>query len=829
MTRRSQNFLVWVHLHDAAGIEFVGVGEGQPRGALTGDSMAASWDFLGTAADSLVDVVLDTADPTAAVESVRDTMSMLRTLADDHAEPGLGAQPYRGTLLGIEVALLDAVSQALGLALHELLGTHRSEVFVSSDTLSTVSGANLDDEFRRKVRNRAERFGAVRIKGFGDVERDLRLLRAVGDQLGEMSRDNILWIDQNCGLSDGEADHFVDEVAKSMCDGALPRKVIIEQPVGASSDRLPDLQRRADRAVAEHGDLRIMPDESIASAADFDRVVGADGCRAINIKAPKAGGLLASLELAKTAAGKSDVEVYIGGMLGTSDITSWTLVHLGMALERLDYLSAVLPAQVERRIASPRAGYEPGTRQLRSPRGTGLGAVVDRAAILPYIAHEVWSPRGPAFTLRGELPNDYSDAADKLRGFDPIAMDSHVLEREALLRGLGSRRYSIKDVTFNDPADRSAAFCWSRSPLTSRAAAAMTIDKEASRRLLSRAGVPTPRGRVFPLGSAPEAAEYAATIGFPVVVKPVAGTAGIGVMTDLRNRAEVEEAFATIRPGPATAQGLIVESHVRGDSYRIFVLDDEVISAIRWRGAELTGDGQLTVGELAALRNDVRRTNPHLLNRLVKLNRAARRALERQGLDIESVPRAGEVVQLAPNPQGGDTEEVLDQLHPSIHQAAVRAVAAIPGLGYSGLDVILEDPRVAIDDQSAAVLELNASPALTSAEYPVHGPRHPTVGRIVEAAIAHGGLVARPRSEDSITASLEVHGYLNGDAYGRWLSRRADELGVTVSLEECSGRLVRSRIAGAAVDLAIVASEAIVGPNGSSPTRVSTQPIGAQR
>ncbi|WP_158412386.1 enolase C-terminal domain-like protein [Ilumatobacter nonamiensis] len=739
--------------------------------------------------------------------------------------PDLGHRPFCGTVLGIEVALLDLVSRAQGRALHEVLGTQRPVVPIVTQTLSTVTVRQLSDRFLRRVRRHAEKYGAIRLKGFGDVERDLKLLAAVGQELEDLGRDTVVWIDQNGGLSDEQAGVFIDRLAALMRDGSLPHRLILEQPVSSSSSMLPTLQRQADAVVAAPGDLRVMADESLWEVADYKQVAGRRGCRAINIKTPKTGGLLAALDLVNLAAKSGDVQVYIGGMLGASDITTWTHIHLAMAARRIDYSTAVPPVQVEQRFVRPLARFEAEATRLSVPEGHGLGAVVDAAQLLPYIVRQAMSPPAEPLLLAGRTPNDYSDIVAGVRRFGRYSLDSHVLEREAIQRGLGTHRISPIELSVDDAAGRCAGFSWSKSVLTSRSAGAMTVDKESTRTLLSRAGVPTPAGRSFSLDDSSGAEEYADSIGFPVVVKPVAGTGGRGVFTELRSREDVREAFAKAAASADVRHGLIVETHVAGDSYRVFVIGDEVISAIRWHGTVLVGDGRSTVAELASARNSFRRTSPYLSHRLAKFDVAGLEALARQGIGPDSVPAQAQRVELTLHPQGGENEEVVHEMHPSIKRIAVNALRAIPGLAYSGIDIIAQDHREPAQSQNVSVIELNSSPALTSAEYPALGPRHPVAGRIIEECIERVGLDATPLDSGSIEVVLTVNGFFVGGEYRAWVADRATELEIEVCDVRSAHGSYAATVAGRSSDLAILASHAIIGPPDARPTRVSTVPV----
>ncbi len=84
-------------------------------------------------------------------------------------------------------------------------------------------------------------------------------------------------------------------------------------------------------------------------------------------------------------------------------------------------------------------------------------------------------------------------------------------------------------------------------------------DKTAARELMSAAGVPVVPGSPGPVGSAADAQRVAVTLGFPVVLKAVAGGGGIG-MVRVTDPAALATAFATAQRRAQAAFG-------RGDVY----------------------------------------------------------------------------------------------------------------------------------------------------------------------------------------------------------------------------------------------------------------------
>src|SRR5690606_1368691 len=101
--------------------------------------------------------------------------------------------------------------------------------------------------------------------------------------------------------------------------------------------------------------------------------------------------------------------------------------------------------------------------------------------------------------------------------------------------------------------------------------------------------------------------------------------------------------------------------------------------------------------------------------RLITYGDAARHQLDRAGLTLATVPAPGQRVVLSDScslSQGGDSIDVLDELHPSIRDACVRAVRAIPGIWYCGVDFLLEAATRPTSRQRAWICALSAHAAV---------------------------------------------------------------------------------------------------------------------
>lgn len=258
---------------------------------------------------------------------------------------------------------------------------------------------------------------------------------------------------------------------------------------------------------------------------------------------------------------------------------------------------------------------------------------------------------------------------------------------------------------------------------TSAIAEGIASDKDLTKSLLQSCGVPVPEGRM--VDNPDDAWEAAEDIGLPVVVKPYDGNHGRGVSLDLKTRAEVEAAYHL---ADRKGSGVMVEKYITGTEHRLLVVGKSVVAAAAGETAWVTGDGKSNIIKLVdeQINTDPRRgtTEASPLNALAPEvgDAEINLELERQGLNVYSVPAAGQKVLIQRN--GNVAFDVTDKVHPTI--AAKAALAArIVGLDIAGVDMVLEDISKPIGEQQGAVIEVNASPGLLSHLKPAAGEPRP--------------------------------------------------------------------------------------------------------
>jgi len=233
-------------------------------------------------------------------------------------------------------------------------------------------------------------------------------------------------------------------------------------------------------------------------------------------------------------------------------------------------------------------------------------------------------------------------------------------------------------------------------------------DKNWTKQILGDAGIPVPQGQVcYAFEEALDAARY---IGYPVVVKPLVGNHGRGVTTDINDDAGLKEAYDAAYYRNET---VVVERFVRGEDHRLLVVDGKLVAAARRRPAHVVGDGKSTLKELIDRENqDPRRGVGHenLLTQIV-VDEQTQRLIGQQGLTLESVIADDQIIFLK----------------------------STANLRTGGTDLLAETLSRPLEEQSAAVVEVNAGPGFRMHLSPTHGQGREVGARVVDMLFPGGG------------------------------------------------------------------------------------------
>lgn len=317
--------------------------------------------------------------------------------------------------------------------------------------------------------------------------------------------------------------------------------------------------------------------------------------------------------------------------------------------------------------------------------------------------------------------------ADVVREAFGTRLAGYTIALEAWRRGLKVRffdsqlrRYEISDGITRIRFDKT------RPSLTTRAAIAIEQNKHSTSSRLQAAGVPVPANFVLDPSTADvevELLSHAEETGYPLVLKPLRGSMGRDVFTNLRTREDLMDTFRYLVSRCKSGEKLVLESHFTGEDYRVLVVGDRVAAACLRRPANVVGDGSSTIQELIDEKNLARAANPYLCKKLIIRDREVDQFLERQGYGLTHTPALGVEVPLrgkANASQGGDSIDKTYELPASVKDAAVRAVAAVPGLAIAGVDILFDVNRTPVED-SFRVIEMNSRPEIEINMYPWEG------------------------------------------------------------------------------------------------------------
>ncbi len=260
----------------------------------------------------------------------------------------------------------------------------------------------------------------------------------------------------------------------------------------------------------------------------------------------------------------------------------------------------------------------------------------------------------------------------------------------------------------------------------------LACDKEATKRILSSAGVPVPRGTVINfLDDLEDAIEYVG--GYPIVIKPLDGNHGRGITIDIRTWDEAETAYDAAKQ---ISRSIIVERYHLGQDHRVLVVDGKVVAVAERVPAHVIGDGRSTVAELIEeINKDPNRGDGHdnVLTR-IELDRTSYQLLEKQGLTINSVPDEGEVCYLKATANlstGGVAVDRTDQIHPENLWLAQRIVKII-GLDIAGIDIVTTDISRPLREVDGVIVEVNAAPGFRMHVAPSKGVPRNVAGAVMD-------------------------------------------------------------------------------------------------
>jgi glutamate--cysteine ligase len=220
-----------------------------------------------------------------------------------------------------------------------------------------------------------------------------------------------------------------------------------------------------------------------------------------------------------------------------------------------------------------------------------------------------------------------------------------------------------------------------------------------------------------------------------IVIKPKSANFGEGVLIikDLKSK----EVYANaIKDAFNYSKDVLIEDYVAGEEYRFLVVTDEVLAVMYRVPANVKGDGIHNIQELVDEKNlDPRRGKGYLTPlEKIEIGPIEMHNLNAQNIDVDHVPKLGEVVYLRENSNlstGGDSIDFTDEVHEEYKQIAIKSAEAVEAK-ICGVDIIIPDVKAKPDKNNHSIIELNFNPVIYPHNFPYIGQNRRVEKKILD-------------------------------------------------------------------------------------------------
>ncbi|MDD3877062.1 MAG: acetate--CoA ligase family protein [Bacteroidales bacterium] len=297
---------------------------------------------------------------------------------------------------------------------------------------------------------------------------------------------------------------------------------------------------------------------------------------------------------------------------------------------------------------------------------------------------------------------------------------TYLFEENQFMWGYGRKQLRGRSTTFQTDSIKDTEF---------------TMFKDMVGDFLEMCGFPTPKGKnCFDENVI---VEEALKIGFPVVVKPVAGHKGQGVTTNIQSESEVRVAFNKIvkaaKEEGVNFDGALVQQQIHGTDHRLISIGGKFIAALERVPAFVDGDGKNTIEQLIIEENAkiIRLDNARSPLCKIKIDENLIDFLKLQHLSLNSIPEQGVRITLrrvANISAGGVSINVTDKMHP-LNIKLVEDIAGYFDVKALGIDVLAADISQPWNEGNFGIIEINAGPGVFMHLAPAYGgsidvPKH---------------------------------------------------------------------------------------------------------
>jgi D-alanine-D-alanine ligase-like ATP-grasp enzyme len=247
--------------------------------------------------------------------------------------------------------------------------------------------------------------------------------------------------------------------------------------------------------------------------------------------------------------------------------------------------------------------------------------------------------------------------------------------------------------------------------------------KEQGRAKFSEGGLPHARGLIFfsPLKAINFAKEY----GFPLVIKPNVSGYSRGSYFPINDFKQLWKAIFLAKIWWPTT---VVEQYLKGENYRVVVIDGKIMSVIQRYPPFVIGNGKDSISILIGAENAIREVMQLYGSMFpIQKNKRTQDYLNKQGFTFDTIPAKDERIELyfrvalAP----GGIVRTIDKttIHADNVQLFLNTLKLFKA-NILGVDIIFENSiEKSHKDQKCILLEVNSRPYLKMHDYPRYGEK----------------------------------------------------------------------------------------------------------
>lgn len=235
------------------------------------------------------------------------------------------------------------------------------------------------------------------------------------------------------------------------------------------------------------------------------------------------------------------------------------------------------------------------------------------------------------------------------------------------------------------------------------------MNKITTSTILSKNNIPVPKFIEIDLSLSPNEIEKIIKkkgIKYPIVMKPIDGTYGRDVMTDMETLDELTDTCNYFLE--RKYKSVILEEQIPGDCYRIFVFNNHVIDVIKREKPYIIGNGYDTIHKLIEKRN-----REQINLKLFETKNISKIVIQKQGYSFDDILPLNYKIYISNviNMHNGAriSRIPLDNIPQKNIDLFINVNKSMK-ITCSGLDYLSEDITIEYDQNNSKILEVNSRP-----------------------------------------------------------------------------------------------------------------------